>query len=253
MGIFDSIKNKAIGFLDTVSGIVTNPITAITQGTSASTQKFLQATPLQNTAKTIVNTGIAGGLVVGAGAAAEAGITKTTQVILGQIIKHPVATTGTLIAVPAIISSHKLQQTVEDLPAKGVSLGTDTGKFIDNPTVAGAKQIIEDHPVVSSVVAGAIALEVGKTVGSLIGSYQNYSNTKAVKDNTEATRETLQGNNTVASSPPAPQVIQIQQIPSSLPVAAEGSPPLPVSKPKKKTKKKPKKKRKSSHKKKKRK
>lgn len=214
MGLFSNIGNAVKGFLtsnpvgktitktlDTLSGIVTNPVTAITKGTAASTAAFQNASPITNTVKTITNTALAGAAVATAGsalgltvpgtlgssvaggtaAAAKALIPTTTK---GKVIGGTVAVLGAGVA---IAQPAKTAEAVLSAPAAVANLGGNVANFISDPSLSSAKKIYTDNPIAATIATGAAVLGAGVGIGTAASLVSNYQNTKAVKENTAAT------------------------------------------------------------------
>lgn len=214
-GITNFLTNNPVGkvitnTLNTISGIVTNPVTAITQGTAASTQKFINSTPLQNTVKTVTNVGLAAVATVGAGAIAEGGITTIGNAVKAII---PATTKGKIIgaiAAPIAIGAFtsapaKTTQAILEAPSNFANFGQNLGVLVQHPSIATAENLAKENPVITTVAAiGAGAAAIGG-LGSLANVISNYTNTKATKANTQATLE-----NSASSEP---------QVFSTLPLA----------------------------------
>ena len=224
MGLFGSIgnviksaANTAVGktitkALDTISGVVTNPVTAITQGLGASTQKFVEAKPITNIVKTVTNVGVAAGAVVGIGAIAEGGfaaVAKGAQAIIPSTTKGKViAAVAAPVVVGAVIKEPaKAAETALNAPSKLANFGGNLAEVITNPSIEGAKQLVKENPIIAGAAGVAVATGVGLGVGGLVSTISNIQNTQAVKENTKAS---LGG-----SSPEVP----IAQTVSSLPVS----------------------------------
>lgn len=234
MSLFGSIKNVVTKSLDTVSGVFQNPITAVTKGPAAATQKFLNDNLTSRIVKTVVTTGAVASTVIGAGAAAAAGTAATVKAVVTTAAKNKLATGAALVAVPLIVKSEKAQQIVEDLPSKVANVGGDVGKVIDNPNIGTAKQFVENHPIATATAALAGGIALGKTVLPLVNGYLNYSNTQAVKDNTESVLEatthlTSSGNYSIL-----PFIPQQTSVPTSAVVAPFEAAPAELIKPVKK-------------------
>lgn len=178
--------------LDTLSGIVTNPVIAITKGTTASTKAFTTATPITNAVKTITNIGLAAAAVVGVGAVAEGGLAAVGSGVSKLI---PSTTKGKVIAAvaaPVVLGAVAKQpaaaaQAVLNTPSSLANFGGNAAQLIANPSLSNAKTLISENPVVASVVGGAAVIGAGVGLGTAASLISNYQNTKAVKENTAAT------------------------------------------------------------------
>jgi len=164
MSLLGKIGGGIVKALDTVSGIVTNPYTAITKGTKASTQKFISSTPLQNVAKTVVNVGGAALAVTGIGVAAGAGI-KATAVAVGKtIIANPGKSLAAGAGVSLLAQSSRSREALEEAPSSFVDFTGNIGKFIDDPSFSTAANIAKENPVITGLAVTGAALVAGKVV-----------------------------------------------------------------------------------------
>jgi len=123
------------------------------------------ATPMGNKVASTVGTKIASSY-------AQAGI--VTQVA--------VPATGIVVG-SALLNSPKLANKVLDTPSALSNFGANVGKFAEEPTVANAKSIATGNPIITGAVATVGAVAVGSAV---TGAYTTYANTKAVRENTQA-------------------------------------------------------------------
>jgi len=247
MSLLRSIGRRVARGLDVFSGIVTHPVTAVTQGVRASTAQFNAASRGANVAQALVNGALVAGAVVGAGAAAAAGVTATARAVGTAIIRNPRTTAAAAIAIPVVASSNRAQQAVSNLPTSVVTLGTNIGRVIDDPSLRNAGQIFTQSPVLAgALVAGT----VGASALALAPVISSIRQTDAINDQTQA----MQANANAASSSSIPQ--QIQLIAPPMPAFAAPSPSVEapiqaaperttVKKKKKRSKKKAKKKKKT--------
>jgi len=178
--------------LDTLSGIVTNPITAITKGTKASTEKFLNANPLTNTVKTITNVGlVAAGVYAGGAIAAGEGAalaSKAVTLIPKTIKGKAAAGTGALLLGGAFISEPaKTGEAVLTAPSSIANVGGNIANLIAEPSLASAKAIFTENPIAAGSLVGAGVVAAGVGGLAVANTYSNYQNTEAIKENTKAT------------------------------------------------------------------
>lgn len=154
------IGQKITRGLDTLSGVVTNPLTAIKKGTGASTAAFQAATPAQNVFKTITNVGLTAATVAGLGQVAGLtragtlgatvgggvvkGITATGGAIGKSFVSHPISTAAAgLIGAPLVFGAlSKKPEVIIQAPKAAYESGQ---KIVD---------LITDHPVASAVIGG---------------------------------------------------------------------------------------------------
>ena len=175
--------------LNVLSAIVTNPVTTITKGLSAGEKAFQEATPVQNTIKTLYNTGNVALAVVGG---AEIGTSVKAGSFVAPVIKT-IATKlalpfiGAELAIPIVAQSSKLSTKVVELPENIASAQKDVGELIDEPSLEKGISFIKNHPGVSATVLAAGLAALGYTGGTIASLISNYSNTEAVKKNTAAT------------------------------------------------------------------
>jgi hypothetical protein len=178
--------------LDTFTGVVTNPITAITKGTTASTAAFKAATPIQNAIKTVINTGTVAATVVGAGAVAKGGTATLVNAAKALI---PGSTKGKVIAAiaaPVVIGAAinqpaKVAQAALNTPASLANFGGNAANLLANPSLANAKTLVTENPLISTLVGGAAVATIGGGVGLAANTVATYLNSKATKENTLGT------------------------------------------------------------------
>lgn len=246
MSLFASIKKVATKTLDTVAGVFQNPITAVTKGPAAATQKFQNDNLTSRITKTVVTTVGAAAALIGGAAAASAGVAATAKTAVSAIVKNPIKSGAAFVAAPLIIKSEKAQQTIEDLPAAVANVGGDVGKVIDNPNISSITNLVKEHPVAATVTTLAAGLVVAKAASPLLTAYTNYSNVQATQENTQALLQPSNAPQTTSGYGimpiTAPSIAPIAEVAAPLGVAPSASSSI---KAKKKAKKKAAKKKKT--------
>lgn len=248
MNLLKKIGGKISKGLDVLSGIVTNPITAVTKGVKESTAKFNAGTRGENVAKALTTGAGAALAVVGIGAAASAGTAATVKAVAKAVANNPKKSVAAAVAIPIVTKSTKVQQGVEDLPGSVYNFGSNIGNLIDNPSLANAATVVKQNPLISASIAAAAGVGVAAAGAGVANIVSSYRNTKAVKENSAIQQQAAR------AAEPATIIIQQVPVPLSPPVVASGvtapvemeasNAPKPKKK-KKKSKKKAKKKKKT--------
>jgi len=192
MGLLSKIGNSLVKALDTVSGVVTNPVTAITKGVAASTKAYNEAKPITNIVKTVTNVGLAAGAVVGVGALFEGGtaaLGKAVQAVIPSTAKGKVIAAVTAPIAVGVIATQpaKSAEAILNAPSSLANFGSNVGNLIKDPSLSNATNIVKENPVISAAVGTAVAVGAGLGIGGLVSTVSNIQNTKAVKENTAAT------------------------------------------------------------------
>lgn len=262
MGLLSALKKKVATALDYVSAPLSQPLTFVTKGPTAAAKAVSesrkaislgQESGVKKIGSIVLTTGIvAGGILAAAPSASTgaAGVTARTvaKAILPTTKKGIAATIVTAPIVYGLIKSNpeRSQKLLEEAPAKGAKFGENLGNLINDPSKQNAVDLYKDSPVLTSAALLAALAPLG--LGALTLA-SNVSNTRAVKENTEVYK-TGQTQNIIQD--PAPQIIQIQQLPPppqpvQAPISAPvtQSPTITKTTPKKATKKKAKKKKKA--------
>lgn len=205
MGLLSSIGKAITTSLDYLSGAFTNPVTFVTNPAAAK-DKFLETNAqglsgqISNVVKTVGTTATAAAIIVGGGAAAGSASAKT---IGGKAISVGAKTLPKLIpktlggkaiaavAVPVGVTALiKNPGGAANTVGKAVEAQIDLGSIIADPSKEGAIEFLKEHPVTTGVVGAAAALAVGKATTGIVSTILN---TKAIKENTAATKEAAMG------------------------------------------------------------
>jgi len=190
MGLLSKLKSGVIKTLDTLSGIVTNPVTAVTQGVKASTAAYTSATTSQNVLKTVYNTGAAAAVVAGGAVVASGGGAALASKLI------PTSTVGKVTAglVAPVAASYALAKptqtlkTVAETPTNLANFGANVGNFAANPTLQGGGKIFKENPYLAGGTSAAVALLGAKLAGGVANAVSNYQNTEALQENTQKSK-----------------------------------------------------------------
>jgi hypothetical protein len=190
MGLLKTIGSKlakgAKNVLDTNLALFSAPKTTLTKGLSAGIKETQSKTGVQNLKSTLVTTAVASATVLTAGTSAgRTAVASVAKAITPTSLKGKVI--GAL-AVPviagAVINRPKESiKTVAKAPFELAKFGSDVSSFATNPTIANAKQIVSESPVISSAVALTGAVAVAKVGGNVISGILQK---EAVQDQTKA-------------------------------------------------------------------
>jgi hypothetical protein len=165
--ILGGIGKAAVNTLNTLSGVVTNPWTTITQGLDASTKKFTEETnPWVNVAKTVATTGIAAGAIIGAGAAAAAGVAGTTSAVLKAVAGSPKKIAATALVSGLVASSPTVTKSIINVlaPERLIEAGAGVGNYIEGKdTILGVEtsKIVDIGTKIGLIGAGAGLVAAG--------------------------------------------------------------------------------------------
>jgi hypothetical protein len=122
-------------------------------------------------------------------------ITGTTAVAKAAI-KHPKQTVIAAVAAPAVYGVVKQTGTFESAkaiakaPSELAQFGGDVANLAQNPSLESAKQLIQESPIISTAVAAAGALALGKALVPAVVATQQ---TSAIKEQTEAIKGATAG------------------------------------------------------------
>lgn len=183
--------------------------------------------PVSNPASTKTERIEAGVAALGIAAAVVnpvAALGVVTKVAKSFIPKSVLGKVAALVAAPVVISavssSKKLQSEIVNAPSSLAGYGSDIGKFVEDPSLKTASNILTEHPVLSAatVVAGVAAVGAGAA-----GVAASIANTRAIKKNTEVTQ--------ASGSPAAAGIPQgaIQERPTVNPDELTSSAPVMTS------------------------
>jgi len=128
---------------------------------------------------------------------------------------------GSIFAFNTVSASPTIAKAVINLPSDAGKLGKNIGQAVENKDLQSLKDIATETPILTGA-----ALVVGGA--GLFSAVQNYSNTQAIKENTEATLKNLKNN--YLDSGKAPSNSDIKLIPT--PPPKKDKPPKPPKKPK---------------------
>jgi len=251
-----SLGQIAVKLLDTNQALFSSPITTLTKGVKAGVAESQAKTGKQNAIDVTKTWAITSAAVLTAGTGVGRSIVKavTPKSLLGK--------GAAALAIPAAVTyvTQKPKEVLK-LPGQALSVSIDAGNLAANPTVQGAKEFVQEHPVGTAAAAGALVIGAGKAVLPLAGGYlgreATEEQTQAIEKQTEVIK---QGYNDAAPQvvyqQMPPQIIQFQPLPSEIPQMQTQSPavaapmatlaaPAVTKKKKKKAKKKAKKKKKT--------
>lgn len=117
-------------------------------------------------------------------------IGKIGSAIKSAFVSSPVKTTavaaGVTVATSAVVASPKAQESIAKTPSSLVNFGTNIGELIEEPSLAKAKEIFVENPLLSSAVAAGVTTAVGVGTAGIIS---NVANVIATKENTKALGE----------------------------------------------------------------
>jgi len=199
--------------LDVTTVAVTHPVAVVkaiaspTKTVSQVIEKhFSEPLPKQIT-ETVVNTIVAAGAVVGIGAAATAGIGGTVAALTPTTVKGGiVAALVAPVAIGAIISRpSETLGAIAELPSGLANVGGNIAELATDPSLAHAKELITENPVIVGAAAAAAAILGAKAIlPAIVGAKQ----IEAVQEQTEAIREaggkptTIQTGDTILPTAP---------------------------------------------------
>jgi hypothetical protein len=168
---------------------------------SQSLNPFSESKPVANvqnkTIKTVLETvsshPYASAAVVAAPIVAVKNPALTSSIATSLIPKTVVGKVATVAAVPivagAVISKPaESAKALISAPSSLSNFGGNVATLIADPSIENAKTVFKENPVISSTIVAGTVATVGLGAGSLIS---NALNTKAVKENTEATKSTF--------------------------------------------------------------
>lgn len=197
MGLLSGILNAGKTALNAISAAVTNPVGFVSNPAKATAQLAATREEIATgggfsvAAKkvivpTIVNTATAAAITLGASAVASKGIVATATSLIPATTKGKViAAVAAPIVVGAVASNPVgTAKAVASTPSALANVGSNVGNLIANPSVANAKALVAENPV---IVGGAVATAAVAGAAAIIPTIVNYENTKAVKENTAAT------------------------------------------------------------------
>jgi len=196
MGIFDVIGKGISSALDFASVALAHPIkTAEAIISPTKTVKdleddfFSQSTASRVTQVVTGTLGIAGSIVGGSAinAAAKSGtLISGAGTVLKSVgsaaVAHPVLALATPVVAGAVISSSSARHAVVNAPSALADFGSSIGQAIDNPSLSSITNVVKEHPVLSTITAGAAALAAGGLVSTAVTAL----NTRSVNKNTNA-------------------------------------------------------------------
>lgn len=127
-------------------------------------------------------------ITAGAAAAAPATIVPVLGSAAGVVGKtfaqlSPAGKIATAIALPiatgAIVQSPKTTLAVIKAPSSLANLGGNVGKFVENPSLTSAKDIVKENPILVGGLAAISTLAIGTGAANTIATIQN---TQAVRN-----------------------------------------------------------------------
>lgn len=179
MGILSSLKKGVMKVMDTATVAFTHPIQTISAVISPTKtvaqvveKHFEQPVTKQITEIVLTTAGYATAALGVAGIAAK-GIAATASSLIPSTIKGKIIAA---VAAPVIIGAvvqepAKITKIVTKAPSELAQFGGDIAKFVSDPSLESAKQIIKESPVISGVVAAAAAVGIGAAAVPAISGY----------------------------------------------------------------------------------
>lgn len=172
------VKSPVGKVMDTVSATFSHPIqtaAAIVSPTKTIKQvtekHFSQSVAKQTTDTVLATGGYVAALYAGA-AVATKGLAASMKVLIPATLKGKVIAGVTApIALGAVIQSPELLGKAAGAPSELAQFGGDVAKFAADPSADTFKDILEESPVISAVVAGAGIVVAGKAVLPAISGY----------------------------------------------------------------------------------
>jgi len=195
MGLFQSIGKGLAKTLDQLSGVVTNPLTAITKGISAAEKQYVEASKVSNITKVITNTALAAGAAVGIGAVASGGtaaIATGAKALIPSTAKGKIiAAVAAPIAIGAVVQAPvQTAKAVASAPSELAEFGGGIAKLITQPSVESAKELFEDSPILTTLTGAAL---VGGAAKSILPAIATTRQTAAINEQTEALKSITGG------------------------------------------------------------
>jgi hypothetical protein len=239
-GILKQAKNDLVGGLDLLSAVASHPIkttsafasfvvkpsTTTAQNINKVVQQTIKEGPLKTSVNTVINTVAAAAVLTSSAALlGSKTVAKVGSVVINVVKAHPIETITAPLTVPlvsnAITSNPDIIKKIAKLPEDSGNLGTDIGKLSKDLTIDNGVQFLKDHPYASSGAAIAVLLSLGYSSITAASIWQNYQNTKAIKKNTEATKDIItadlpnlgSGSNLTAGGSPNASTINIYTAP----------------------------------------
>jgi hypothetical protein len=93
-------------------------------------------------------------------------------------------TAAAIIAVPTVAKSATAKKALSNLPSALGTFTTDAANVVDNPSMASAKTLITNNPLISAGIAAGTLGIIGLGTSGIVS---NIINTSAVRKNTQAT------------------------------------------------------------------
>lgn len=187
----------------TISKVANTALTAIAHpiGFFTNTEAAYQKTAKESTGQLVIegvtNTlAVLGGVAVGA--AAKAGtLGKSVAAVIPKLI--PATTKGKIIAAvaaPVVIGAvannpFKAAEAISKTPAALGNFGSNLAGLAANPTLANAKTLVTDNPVISTLVGAGAVAAVGGGIGLAANTIATFTNSQSTKANTAATNAGL--------------------------------------------------------------
>ena len=138
--------------------------------------------------ETVVQTAVYATAVLGAGAVAAKGVTAAAGTLIPETLKGKVIAA---VAAPVIIGAVIKQPAetlgaVAELPSGLANVGANIAGLAADPSIAGAKALITENPVIVGVAAATAAILGAKAIlPAIVGAKQ----IEAIQEQTEAIKE----------------------------------------------------------------
>jgi len=176
---------------DPILSAVANPIKTIAAAVSPTKtvkqvqNEFFSKPKTQQAVEFAVGALAAGSI---AGAAVKGTLVGATKAVATSLI--PKTAKGKVIAAlaaPVVVSTVvRNPVAVADAPGKVLNAQIDAGKLIADPSVANAKQFVQEHPVATTLAGAGLVIGTGATVAPIVS---NILNREAVQEQTKAIKE----------------------------------------------------------------
>jgi hypothetical protein len=148
---------------------------------------FAQPLPKQIT-ETVVQTAVYASAVLGAGAVAAKGVAGTAASLIPETLKGKViAAVAAPVVLGAVISKPlETLGAVAELPSGLANVGANIAGLVTDPSIASAKTLITENPLIVGTAAAAAAILGAKAIlPAIVGAKQ----IEAIQEQTEAIKE----------------------------------------------------------------
>jgi len=103
-----------------------------------------------------------------------------------------VATVAALpVAASVVVTKPSSVKSVAQLPSSVTKFASNVATFTDEPSIANAKQIASENPIITAALGAGVAYVAGKGVVGAATALSTMANTQAIKESTQATESIL--------------------------------------------------------------